>query len=784
MEGQIFINYRRNDSAASAGRLYDRLSNHFRSCDIFMDVDTLDPGVDFVEAIEQRVGSCDVLISIIGKHWLNSLDDEGKRRLDKADDFVRLEIATALKLGVRVIPVLVEGALMPQARDLPDDLKPLVRRNALEVSHGRFKSDCARLVSALERVLEGVRTGPSRVENEGAQTVPSEAGAERQLAEITPVRMPSKPSAPMTALGLLGSYRVLRDSAGAPVVLGKGSWGEVYKAFNSHLRCYAALRVIPRDAFANDEFRESFEGEVRKASHFRHRRVSSIFPLEFIDGNYLYGTQYCAGETLADRVASEGCLATRYALDIVGQIAVGLDAACGAGLLHRNIAPWNVILLQEDEEVSARLLDLALPAKCWVKRGSDSYHECDFRSPEESGGRSVDIQSGVYSLGGLLYYMHAGAEKFALFRPKAADEREVSHNYPADVSPEVAAILRKALCKNPSERFGTFSELSGAINEILTAPTRSSSEGDSPSIVVRRADNPIVLESMLSPGAPQEPKSPPEMQAIRAVEKTAAVSAGRLMIPAELLGVAQPGKVVRFKLRSKTTEQYVACARNCFRIGRSSSAADLVTIFLPRSGSNDVMTKRLSRIHATARYQDGHLCLLDGDGVDPSANGATFDSRPLSPAMPTSLLKEGDLRLAEIYLIRVIPKLLKHDDWPSISNIGSWRGPTREADGMPLTGAVIFVPKCRSGTSAALWLFTTALFASSETSPLNFALADDEHNVGALHYYRECFWIEQKASNSLLVDGVVLMPGEIAPLSTGQSLEIGGCEYSVEVEAA
>ncbi|MGC2577178.1 MAG: toll/interleukin-1 receptor domain-containing protein, partial [Terrimicrobiaceae bacterium] len=113
MKGQIFINYRRDDSSASAGRIYDRLNSHFASNHILMDVDNLDPGVDFVDAIEESVGSCDVLIAVIGKHWLISSDEEGRRRLDNPEDFVRIEIATALKRGVRVIPVLVDGALMP-----------------------------------------------------------------------------------------------------------------------------------------------------------------------------------------------------------------------------------------------------------------------------------------------------------------------------------------------------------------------------------------------------------------------------------------------------------------------------------------------------------------------------------------------------------------------------------------------------------------------------------------------------------------------------------------------
>src|SRR5580658_7220056 len=113
MSGQIFISYRRDDSSAWAGRLSDRLSSYFPSNQIFMDVDTIEPGVDFVEAIEESVGSCDVLIAVIGTDWLTSSTRASKRRLEIAEDSVRVEIATALKRDIRVIPVLVEGAAMP-----------------------------------------------------------------------------------------------------------------------------------------------------------------------------------------------------------------------------------------------------------------------------------------------------------------------------------------------------------------------------------------------------------------------------------------------------------------------------------------------------------------------------------------------------------------------------------------------------------------------------------------------------------------------------------------------
>ena len=205
LEGQIFISYRRDDSSSAAGRIYDRLDSYFPSNHIFMDVDNLDLGVDFVAAIEKSVGSCDVLIAVMGRQWSTSSDEEGNRRLNNPEDFVRIEIATALKRGIRVIPVLVDGASLPRCDDLPDDLKPLVRRNALEVSHTRFKSDCARLIATLERVLVGERT--ERLEAEQLEKQPLEA--EQRKKEHPAIEMTDKESLDV----MLSSFKRQPESA-------------------------------------------------------------------------------------------------------------------------------------------------------------------------------------------------------------------------------------------------------------------------------------------------------------------------------------------------------------------------------------------------------------------------------------------------------------------------------------------------------------------------------------------------------------------------------------------
>jgi hypothetical protein len=153
MQGRIYISYRRDDSTGFVGRLYDRLLLSFGRDRLFMDVDSISPGVDFQKVLKERVAECDVLLAIIGPHWLNARGADGQRRLDNPNDFVRIEIAAALKLGIRSIPILIQGAPMPRSDDLPDELKALARRNAVQLSHARFRLDTERLIQSINEIL-------------------------------------------------------------------------------------------------------------------------------------------------------------------------------------------------------------------------------------------------------------------------------------------------------------------------------------------------------------------------------------------------------------------------------------------------------------------------------------------------------------------------------------------------------------------------------------------------------------------------------------------------------
>ena len=147
---KIFISYRRGDSIAYAGRIHDHLSQHFGADKVFMDIGGIAPGEDFVNVLDARVADSDVVIALIGPGWLNASDERG-RRIDQPDDFVRYELAAALEQGKRLIPVLVSGARMPGADQLPPALARLARCQAHPVDDSRFAYDLDALIRTLER---------------------------------------------------------------------------------------------------------------------------------------------------------------------------------------------------------------------------------------------------------------------------------------------------------------------------------------------------------------------------------------------------------------------------------------------------------------------------------------------------------------------------------------------------------------------------------------------------------------------------------------------------------
>lgn len=150
---KIFINYRREDSEGFARGLFQSLVHQFGKNKVFINVEAIAPGTDFVEAIDKSLADCGALLVLIGKNWADCKDSAGVRRLEKGNDFVRTEVVKAIEHNVRIIPVLVKGAPMPEGEDLPESLKFLTHIQALKLRHERWDSDMEHLASNLEKIL-------------------------------------------------------------------------------------------------------------------------------------------------------------------------------------------------------------------------------------------------------------------------------------------------------------------------------------------------------------------------------------------------------------------------------------------------------------------------------------------------------------------------------------------------------------------------------------------------------------------------------------------------------
>jgi hypothetical protein len=208
VSGGVFISYRREDSRGSARLIRDRLASHLGPDSIFFDIDSIAPGVDFVDAITKQIGECEAVVAVIGKYWISSSDKDSRRRLDDPNDPVRIEIQAALERGLRVIPVSVDGATMPKAEDLPDDIKKLSRRSGIEISDTRFDYDVDRLAQTLQRPA-GRKSEPHE-----AALVREKTYQARQVATAETRQRNEEPQAREAA----GADRVVRVERNEPAV--------------------------------------------------------------------------------------------------------------------------------------------------------------------------------------------------------------------------------------------------------------------------------------------------------------------------------------------------------------------------------------------------------------------------------------------------------------------------------------------------------------------------------------------------------------------------------------
>jgi hypothetical protein len=179
---RIFVSYRREDNNADAGRIADRMRLEFGNDAVFIDVEGIRLGVDFVKRLTEEVARSDVVLVVIGRNWIDFADETGARRLDSPRDFVRIEIRAALQRHIRVIPILIDGAKVPRPDQLPRDIAPLAVRNGLDVRHSSFHRDLDLLV----RELKPTEPDPlPKAASPRLTMTPIERGANSALSKVS-----------------------------------------------------------------------------------------------------------------------------------------------------------------------------------------------------------------------------------------------------------------------------------------------------------------------------------------------------------------------------------------------------------------------------------------------------------------------------------------------------------------------------------------------------------------------------------------------------------------------
>jgi hypothetical protein len=340
-------------------------------------------------------------------------------------------------------------------------------------------------------------------------------------------------------------------------------------------------------------------------------------------------------------------------------------------------------------------------------------------------------------------------------------------------------VLRDALHHDPKKRPSTFTQLVEAVDRALAAPEPAPIE---PVVIVTEAEEVALTATPTEISRPLEVAEKGPVTTI--TSKSVEPRPGEWMIPPELVKVAQPGTILRLnRVGVELPEQVAVRTGGSFRIGRLGQL-ELVTRFLPRNKANDTKSKRISKVHTVAKCKEKQILLFDGDGrgtkESASANGSAFQSKALSPTNPIPLVEPGELKLAGVYSIKVIPLLQETEDVPVIANLSDWIGSVDES--IPsLNGVMVFMPIERSEIDITLWLFSTAIFGVGKSS-LDFIPTPGEQAIGALRYFGGHFWIEQKSTEALLVDDLRLGIGEIAPLTTGQTIEVTGIKYAVDIQ--
>ncbi|MEP6672793.1 MAG: protein kinase [Chthoniobacter sp.] len=282
----------------------------------------------------------------------------------------------------------------------------------------------------------------------------------------------------MSDTAVFDHYEVLTRDDGSLFELGRGAMGITYKAFDTSLRMPVALKVINATYLNSEVARQRFVREARSAAQLRNRHVASVFHLGTEGDTWFYAMEFIDGETLDALIKRQGPLAPVLALTITAQVARALNAAAQHSLVHRDIKPANLMLVKEDDELVAKVIDFGLAKASVVPEGEDAatlsmggfVGTPHFASPEQLEEKELDSRSDIYSLGVTLWYMLAGQAPFAGSMAQVMSQH-LSKPPPFErldkTPPAVADVLRLMLAKDPDDRYQTPAELRRGIETAI-----------------------------------------------------------------------------------------------------------------------------------------------------------------------------------------------------------------------------------------------------------------------------------------------------------------------------
>jgi TPR repeat protein/predicted Ser/Thr protein kinase len=274
-------------------------------------------------------------------------------------------------------------------------------------------------------------------------------------------------------------FEITLQPDGTPLVLGRGSMGVTYKAFDTNLHCHVALKIIAPDLLGDELTRERFQREARVAAAIRHPNVAAVSYLGEEEGEIFYAMEFVEGITLDQEIRDHSRLAPSKALEIALQVCRALAALHRQGLVHRDIKPSNVMLTEAGEEdFRVKLVDFGLAkflagnftSPALAQASAAGFHGTPYyASPEQINGQEVDIRSDIYSLGATIFTTLSGHVPFSgsfaqvlsqhLTKPPPLEAI-------GDLPPDIRALVGRMLAKNPGDRFQTPAELRAALEAI------------------------------------------------------------------------------------------------------------------------------------------------------------------------------------------------------------------------------------------------------------------------------------------------------------------------------